>query len=79
MQLYVCTHQRLGGAASCGGRGGLALYEGLRDLGLPVDTTPCLGQCEHGPNVKVLPGGALLRGATVESVAAHVAALDVPA
>lgn len=79
MRLYVCTHERLGGAASCGARNGPALAAALRAMGFDVAASPCLGQCDHGPNVKVVPGGALIRGASAERVAAHLAGLDVPA
>lgn len=78
-RLYVCTHERLGAAASCGARNSPALMAGLRAMGFEVEPSPCLGQCAHGPNVKVIPGGDLIRGASTERVAAHLAGLDVPA
>jgi NADH:ubiquinone oxidoreductase subunit E len=61
--LRVCDNMRYGTAASCAGRGAEKLIDKLRqeiarqELNVDVETSVCFGQCDKGPNVKVIPGG----------------------
>lgn len=63
--ILVCTNYRANpNLPSCGARGAEALkqqiVEAVNASGLPlgVKEIQCLGECDHGPNVRLIPGGA---------------------
>lgn len=67
-RIVVCVNQRLSASMpSCAGRGSHDLLTALRtrakarDLDLAIETFECFGQCEHGPNVRIAPGGPFMR------------------
>lgn len=72
--LRVCRNTRWGDKPSCGGRGSehvlLALADAVRRAGLDaaVEETVCLGHCGKGPNVKILPGGAVCHGVSLDTL-----------
>lgn len=72
--LIVCTKHRLfGEQPSCAARGSKILHKKLMPLanmvGVAVDTVPCLGECELGPNIKLAPYGDIYH---------HVSEADLP-
>ncbi|MBE9610702.1 (2Fe-2S) ferredoxin domain-containing protein [Chitinilyticum piscinae] len=80
-RIGVCTHRRLDGQPSCAARGSEQLLPALRGRlageGRDVEVFPlgCLGDCERGPNVKIV-GGELLHEVTLERLDAVRVALD---
>ncbi|WP_374338490.1 hypothetical protein [Leeia sp.] len=77
--LIVCTkHRFLGQQPSCGGRGSKALLDALKPLAAAADIEvipfPCLGECEHGPNIKLAPGGRFFHQVTMAQLPDIVAA-----
>jgi (2Fe-2S) ferredoxin len=65
----VCVNYRSNpDAPSCGARGGEKIAQALEiaiaERGLPVvvERFYCLGMCEHGPNLKLSPGGVFCQG-----------------
>ena len=72
--LRVCINMRYGTTASCAMRGSEKLVDKLReaifegDLNVEVETSVCFGQCDKGPNVKVIPGGHFVHGLTEKGI-----------
>lgn len=69
--LIVCTNQRANpNVPSCGMRGGIELAELAEKecqrlaLDVRVGRFKCLGLCEHGPNLKIVPEGHFIHGAS---------------
>ena len=60
--LTVCLHTRYS-SVSCGSGGGEAIATALekeleaRGSDLKVNRLYCFGMCDHGPNVRLTPGG----------------------
>ena len=61
--IFVCCNEREPGEAACANRGSVELHKtlkeyvkskGLKDR-LRVTRSLCLGQCEKGPNICVMP------------------------
>lgn len=72
--IYVCTNLRkVGGEASCAGRGSLDLIDLLqerlaaRQLSYEVKPSVCFGHCEKGPNLKPA-GRPFWHGASSENL-----------
>lgn len=72
-KLIICVNNRpLGGEPSCGGRGSELLAEEVEtmvsDQGLPivVERSVCLGHCTMGPNARLVPGGDIIHGSTLQ-------------
>ena len=76
--ILVCCNQRDPGEAACANRGSVELHKALKEQvkakGLAdrirVTRSLCLGQCEKGPNICVMPENAWYH---------HVKAEDLPA
>ena len=76
--VLVCTNQRPPGhpKGCCSERGGIAVFQALSEarkrLGLHekvrVNSTSCLGPCEHGANVVVYPDAVWYGGVTEDDV-----------
>ena len=71
--IIVCTNFRFANQPSCAARGSKDLADWLEDeirtrgLNARVDRSVCLGQCPHGPNVR-LPGKDFYHEATKDSL-----------
>lgn len=83
LELIVCVNERLSaGSVSCAGRGSrdlaAALERAIAARGLPVEVVRihCFGRCAEGPNARIAPGGAFLRGIGPGDVAAIVDRLE---
>lgn len=79
--LLVCTnHRHNPNQPSCGGRDGVALKRAIAELiqheviNLAVQEIQCLGECESGPNVRLVPSGPLLRGVNKNDLSALIKA-----
>ncbi len=76
--LVVCTkHRHFSREPSCGARGSKSLLKALIPLaqqaGVEVMPLPCLGECERGPNIKLMPAERLFHGVTQEALPMIVA------
>ena len=77
-KIYVCTNFRSGTHSSCGTRGSKKIFKQLCDLAaespeeIIVEQIVCLGQCEHGPNVRV-SGQEIINGVKIDDLGAIVA------
>lgn len=76
--LVVCTkHRHFSREPSCGARGSKSLLKALiplaRQAGIDVMPFPCFGECEHGPNIKLMPAERLFHGVTQEALPEIVA------
>ena len=74
--ILVCTNHRANpNQPSCAARGALALKQQLTDAvnatGLPIGVKEiqCLGDCDVGPNLRLIPGGSSFQ---------HVDATTIP-
>ncbi|MDQ6992019.1 MAG: (2Fe-2S) ferredoxin domain-containing protein [Mariprofundus sp.] len=79
--IMVCTNHRSGLHNSCGARGSEALAARLEDeiaqkgWHIELKRSICLGRCNEGPNLKLVPGGQMICAVNVdhlESVLAKV-------
>jgi NADH:ubiquinone oxidoreductase subunit E len=68
-KLYVCTNKVVAlGRPSCGLRGSEKLMEALnaevsrRALPIELEAITCLGQCQHGPSMRIAGGNFHLGG-----------------
>ncbi len=71
-KILVCTNFRANpNNPSCAARGSkqvmAALVQKLKQKNLPiiVEESPCLGFCEIGPNLRLLPNGEFFHGVSV--------------
>ena len=69
--IFVCTNQKNPGESSCAARGSGEYQKQLKDYmkskgipGLRVSRSLCLGLCEKGPNVCVMPENVWYTGVT---------------
>ena len=75
--IFVCCNEREPGEAACANRGSVELHKAIKErvkaLGLKdrirVTRSLCLGLCEKGPNIVVMPEGEWYH---------HVTATDIP-
>ena len=71
-KILVCTNFRANpNNPSCAARGSkevmAALLQELKQKNLPiiVEESPCLGFCEIGPNLRLMPNGEFFHGVSV--------------
>ena len=69
--IFVCANQKDPGEASCANRGSAEFQKKLKDYqksknikGLRVSRSLCLGLCEKGPNICVMPENVWYTGVT---------------
>lgn len=74
-KILVCTHRRLSPLnPSCAGRGSIQLLEQLKAmcdlelLDITIETIDCFGRCDHGPNVRIAPGGEFFQQVTEDDI-----------
>lgn len=75
-KLLVCVNRRYGaGQASCAARGSESIADAIergvaeRGLAVVVERICCFGKCQHGPNMRLAPGGEFFMGVGHERVA----------
>jgi len=68
-KIYICTNKAVAlGRPSCGLRGSEQMMAGLqeevirRSLGVELEEITCLGQCNHGPSMRIAGGNFYLGG-----------------
>lgn len=62
-KIFICTNYRANDKnPSCGAKGSLVLLEALKakQLSTPIEEAPCMGRCQHGPNINIIPNGPWL-------------------
>jgi NADH:ubiquinone oxidoreductase subunit E len=76
-KIVVCVNHRANpDQPSCGARGGEAiactLEQALKDHGLaiPVERFNCLGRCEVGPNMRLVPAGPFYQRLNIADIPA---------
>ena len=69
--IFVCCNQKEPGEAACANRGSAEFQKQLKDYmkskgvpGLRVSRSLCLGLCEKGPNICVMPENVWYTGVT---------------
>lgn len=77
----ICVNQRWApSSVSCAQRGSSELAErleqniALENLEVKVLRLPCLGRCDHGPAMRLAPGGEFLLGMDEENIMEKVRA-----
>lgn len=70
-RVIVCINRRANPAApSCATRGSVKLADrleqeiALRGWPIKLERFPCLGRCDEGPNLKLVPGGHFICNTT---------------
>ena len=72
--ILVCGNIRTDGRVSCGPQGGSDLKDKLKEAckakNLPVRVvqTSCLGQCDFGPTIMIVPDNQWLSGVTMNDI-----------
>jgi len=73
-KILICVNRRFkADEASCAARGGFAIAEAVergvldRRIDIEVERFICLGQCNKGPTIKLVPGNFIL-GADLDMV-----------
>lgn len=73
--ILVCTHHRANpNQPSCGARGAQTLKQALTDavatenLELRIVEIQCLGECDAGPNMRLIPSGPVFNHVELEQV-----------
>jgi (2Fe-2S) ferredoxin len=74
--ILICTHERYNpNQSSCGHRGSkqlkLQLTEAVAAAGIPIGIKEiqCLGMCEVGPNIRLIPRGATYQNVKEDDIA----------
>ena len=70
-KLRVCTNHRANlNHPSCSARGSNAILTSLvdQDLGVEVEESPCMGLCNVGPNVRLVPDGICFNAVSREKL-----------
>ena len=74
-KIVVCTNHRANpNNPSCGARGSeqvlaqLSLQLKIEKIQIPIETVQCLGYCNVGPNVRLVPNGRFFHQVTRESL-----------
>jgi len=77
--ILVCTnHRNNPNVPSCGARDAQALKLAIEQrftqeaIPIMVKDIQCLGECEHGPNVRFVPSGPLLKGVNLNDLGALI-------
>ena len=83
-KLLVCTNYRANPTKpSCGARGSKVLLSDLSQLlqqqnvAIIAEEVQCLGVCEMGPNLRLMPNGAFFNHVSVDSFEEIVAACQL--
>lgn len=73
--LLICTHHRNNpNQPSCGARGAQTIKQAFADavasenLKLGIVEIQCLGECEAGPNMRLIPSGPVFHHVELEQV-----------
>ena len=73
--LAICVNRRFGlDKPSCGERGSVAIAETLegeierRRIDIRLERLECLGQCAHGPSLRIIPAGRFFLEVTMDDV-----------
>ena len=73
--IFVCANQKDPGEASCANRGSAEFQKTLKDYmkskgvkGLRVSRSLCLGLCEQGPNICIMPENVWYTGVTAKDL-----------
>jgi NADH:ubiquinone oxidoreductase subunit E len=73
--ILICTNHRANpNQPSCGARGAVALKQQLSDavtasgVALGVKEIQCLGECDIGPNLRLIPGGQSFHHVDADSI-----------
>lgn len=84
-KLLICINRRLTPTTpSCAQRNSESLAAELvqriasEQLAIEVETVFCLGRCQEGPVVKLVPGGAFLTGMELEAIMEKVREFAAP-
>lgn len=82
-KIVVCVNHRANpDQPSCGARGSeaiaCALEQALKDynLSIPVERFNCLGRCEAGPNIRLVPAGPFYQQLSVSDIPALMADIE---
>jgi len=82
-KLLICINRRYGaGESSCAARGSEGVADAIergiaeRGIDLAVERICCFGKCQHGPNMRLAPGGAFFMGVGPERVSEALDALE---
>lgn len=76
-KIIVCTNFRANpNNPSCAARGSKAviatLKQELKSMPITVEESPCLGFCDIGPNLRLMPNGAFFHGVSVAELSAII-------
>jgi (2Fe-2S) ferredoxin len=73
--LLVCVnHRKSANQPSCAGRGSEQIAKTLEDeialkgLNIQLERIHCLGACEVGPNIKLVPKGAFFKQVSAQNI-----------
>lgn len=73
--VLVCiNHRKNPSKPSCAGRGSLHVAQCLtqaineKKLDIQIEKVQCLGACEEGPNIKLVPNGAFMHHVSDENI-----------
>lgn len=85
-KILVCVNQRLTPATpSCAQRNSVQLATALarhiaeEGLAIEVERVYCLGRCNEGPTLKLVPGGEFLLGLEMTEMMERIRAFAAPA
>lgn len=72
-KVLVCTNYRANpNHPSCGARDSdmlfKALNEALHDMPISTESSPCMGLCHDGPNVRLVPNGKCFNGVSAQEL-----------
>ena len=82
--LLICVNHRFKtGEPSCAGRGSEGIADTIekavieRRIDITVERIICLGQCDKGPTLKLVPGGRFILGTSPEMIPEILNELEV--
>lgn len=77
--IIVCVNHRANpNQPSCGAKGGLEIADCIEaeiarnQLNISIERLNCLGFCDRGPNLKILPGGRFVYAAQLADIPALI-------
>ena len=78
-KVLICTHFRANpNSPSCAARGSKAVITALthalaeKNMPICIEESPCLGFCEIGPNLRLMPGGEFFHGVSDKDLSAII-------
>ena len=78
-KVLICTHFRANpNNPSCAARGSKQVITALilaiaeKNLAISIEESPCLGFCEIGPNLRLMPGGEFFHGVSDKDLSAII-------